>query len=200
MPIPPWVVPDHGEVVELDQVARSLAREAESAHGTGQYCALRWVVGVAPAPLTRRRDVAVWKVMRAESWVALCRAAYDDGEPSDREWERLEVAPRPVRVRGDDVDDIAHGVWRTLGWLLGVLPDPPTALPQRAADGTVVTGTGVLAVRRDPESAAWREADARRRARQRVEARRHWTHIRDRLAATEVPSQRDPTGAAYSSA
>lgn len=53
-------------------------------------------------------------------------------------------------------------------------------------------GAQLYTLRRDPSSEQWRASDEGRRARQRAEARRHWSHIRERLAATEVPEKRGP--------
>lgn len=126
--------------------------------------------------MTHRADAATWEQARAESWVALCVAA-EAPAPTVRDWERLGVDPRPAVVA--DLDH-AYGAWRTLAWLLGVRPDPPVELPERHADGSLVGGPR-YATRPDPASPVWQAAQARRRARARVDAGRHWEHVR-RLA------------------
>lgn len=190
--VPPWVVPPEGHVAALGSAAYSLAVDAKSWHSAGQFGAVRWVARGMTAPVSRRWAVASWTMMRAECWVALCQAAFDDGAPTDREWERLGVAGSPIPYGGAHADDFAHGAWRTLAWLLGVVPDPPVALPDHQEDGTVAPDAQLYTLRPDPESEQSRASDQCRRARQRAEARRHWSHIRDRLAATEVPEGRDP--------
>lgn len=127
--VPPWVVPPEEQVAALGSVAYSLAVDAKSWHGAGQFGAVRWVASGMTAPVSRRWAPASWTMMRAESWVALCQAAFDDGAPTDREWQRLGVEACPIPYGGAHADDFAHGAWRTLAWLLGVLPEPPVAQP-----------------------------------------------------------------------
>lgn len=177
----------------LGSLAYGLAVDAKSWHGAGQFGALRWVARGMTAPVSRRWTPASWTMMRAESWVALCQAAFDDGVPTDREWELLGVAPCPIPYGGGHADDFAHGAWRTLAWLLGVVRDPPVALPDHREDGTVAPDPQLYTLRPDPDSERWRASDQHRRAQQRAQARRHWSHIRERLTATEVPEHRDPT-------
>ena len=109
-------------------MAFELATKVESVHASGQLAAVGWVTGVDPAPVTQREDTVTWALVRAESWVALCQAAQAE-PPTARDWERLGVSPRPL-VAGNA--DFAHGAWRTLAWLLGVHPEPPTELPLRS--------------------------------------------------------------------
>lgn len=174
--IPAWVVPAHKQVVELHFLAYRLAEVIDDAEPGGRLAAVEWVVGLAPAPVTQRRDAASWEQVRAESWVALCVAA-DAPAPTVADWARLGVTAEPAATA--DVE-WAYGAWRTLAWFLGVRSDPPVELPERYADGSLVGGPR-YATRPNPASPAWREAEARRRERARADARRHWQHVR-RLA------------------
>ena len=124
------MIVDQREFELIHHLAHSLATRVGSVHGQGQLAAIGWVAGLRPAPMTQRDERATWKVARAESWVALSVAARSV-EPATDDWPRLGVKPR-AWVAGDE--DFAHGVWRTLAWLLGVRPDPPIELPARDAD------------------------------------------------------------------
>lgn len=144
----------------------------DDAETRGGLAAVEWVVGLAPAPVTHRRAAASWEQARAESWVALCVAAGAPA-PTAPDWTRLGVTAEPAATA--DVE-WAYGAWRTLAWLLGVRADPSVELPERYPDGSLVGGPR-YATRPNPASAAWREAQARRRERARVDAPRHWEHV-----------------------
>lgn len=179
--IPAWVVADHRQMMDFDHLVFELATKVESVHAQGQRAAVEWVTGGRPAPMTQRTEPVTWALARAESWVALCVAAWN-GQPTAREWEQLGVEPRP-RTAGDG--DFAHGAWRTLAWLLGVRPDPPVELPVRDADGTLLPGQDRYATRPNPSSPVWQAADERRRGRNRAEAQRWCQHVRDRVEVAE---------------
>ncbi len=177
---------DHRRVADLDWTAYGLATQLDSRHAQGQCAALGWVVAGHPAPMTGHAEPASWVLARAESWVALCVAA-DQEPPAADEWAQLGVSPRPC-VASDD--DFAHGVWRTLAWLLGVHPDPPTELPERDADGQLVPQGPRYGLRRDESSPLWRRVDQRWRARNQAEAQRWCAHVRRQLAeATPAPAR-----------
>lgn len=179
--IPAWVVADHRQVAEFNYMVFTLATELESVHAQGQLAAVGWITGVRAAPMTQRTQPVTWALGRAESWAALCFAAWN-GTPAARDWQLLGVDSRPT-VAGNA--DFAHGAWRTLAWLLGARPDPPIEVPVRDADGNLPPGEERFGYRGDPTSLAWQAADQRRRDRNRAEARRYWQHIRDRVDASE---------------
>lgn len=174
--VPAWVAPPHAQVVELHHLAYRLAEVIGDAEARGRLAAVEWVVGLAPAPVTHRRDAASWEQARAESWVALSVAAGEPA-PTAADWARLGVTAEPAGTA--DVES-AYGAWRTLAWLLGVRSDPPVELPERYPDGSLVGGPR-YATRPNPASPAWLEAQERRRERAGADARRHWEHVR-RLA------------------
>ena len=180
--IPAWVVADHRQVVELNYLAYALATKVDSVHGQGQLAAVEWVTGGRVSPMTHRDEPVSWALARAESWVALCVAA-NNNEPPPSDWAMLGVEPRPWGA-GDG--DFAHGAWRTLAWLLGVRPDPPIELPRRDEDGQLEPGGERYATRPDPTSPYWREADQRRRQRNRAEAQDWFRHVRSQIDAAEV--------------
>src|ERR1700754_3253332 len=166
---PAWAVPPPHALQEcwasLDR------RRAWTARDEGTWDVLSWVALGDSAPLTgridRSRDSA-----RAESWVALCVAA-DVPPPTARDWERLQVEPRPARK----VDpEYAFGVWRTLAWLLGVREDWPVYTSWHLA-AELPTPHPHHYVRRAERDEAWHVADAAAREQAMAEARRWWTHI-----------------------
>lgn len=174
--VPAWVAPQHRQVVELHYLTYGLVEAIGDGEARGQLAAVGWVVGGDRTPATYWSAPATWEQARAESWVALCVAA-EAPPPTEQDWARLGVSPRPTVV--DDVDS-AYGVWRTLAWLLGVRPDPPVELPERDEGGELVGGPLYVA-RPDPSSPIWQAAEARRRRERLEDARRHWQHVR-RLA------------------
>ncbi|MGH3866234.1 MAG: hypothetical protein ACRDQ4_08905 [Pseudonocardiaceae bacterium] len=180
--VPAWVVPSVGEVAEYGGMAFRLAEITECVQARGQCAALCWLIGRDPAPITRSEGLvtpggAVW-----ESWLALCLAA---GRPVVVEEERARLGI-PQRRTGGQVPWWAHGVWRTLGWLVGERSDPPIQLPVRAVDGSIVPGTEVFTVRRNPESALWRAAEEGRERRELAEAVEQWRKVRPGPVPTGV--------------
>jgi hypothetical protein len=181
--IPAWVKADHRHVVDLHRTAHGLAAQLDSLHAQGQLAALGWVVSGERAPITHRTEPATWELVRAESWVALCVAA-GDVLPTANEWARLGMSPRPCLVPDDD---FAHGTWRTLAWLLGVHPDPPTELPGRDEDGNLIPDREPrFGLRRDESSPLWQRIDRAWRARNRAEAQRWCAHVRRQLHSPEA--------------
>jgi hypothetical protein len=73
-----------------------------------------------------------------------------------------------------------------LSWVSGEHPDPPIQLPVRAADGSILAGTEVYTVTRNPESPSWRAAEERRERRELAEAVEWWHNVRP----ATVPSGR----------
>ena len=167
---PGWVVPPLNEVAEYGQTAFRLEEITRCVQARGQCAALCWLIGRDPAPITRRQDPVTRETAQSESWFALCLAA---GRPFavEQKWQRLGIAARRT---GGSVPWWAHGVWRTLSWLLGEHDDPPIPLPVRAEDGTIMPGTEVYAVPGNPESPLWRAAEARRERRELAEAFAWW--------------------------
>jgi hypothetical protein len=167
---PAWVVPPVERLSDYGQIALRLVEITGCVQARGQCAALRWVFGMDPAPVTGRQGRVTREAARAESWLAVCMAA---GRPFAvvREWERLGIEPGPI---GPEDAWWAHGVWRTLSWLLGERDDPPCRLPARAADGAVVPGGEVWTARPDPSSAVWRAAEAERERRELAEASEYW--------------------------
>ena len=184
--IPAWVKADHRRIADLHWTAHGLAMQLDSLHAQGQLAALGWVVSGEHAPMTHRVEPATWALARAESWVALCVAACGVLPTAD-EWARLRTPSRPCRVPDDD---FAHGAWRTLAWLLGVNPDPPTELPDRDEDGNLISDREPrFGLRRDESSPLWQQVDRAWRARNRAEAQRWCAHVRRQLRSSEdVPA------------
>jgi hypothetical protein len=152
--IPTWVAPAHLDVAACHRTVVRLADVTSSHEALGQVAALGWVVGLRPAPLTQREERVTRDLVRAEHWLALCAAAAQ-AEPSQTEWQRFAVEPRPM-VAGDA--EFAFGAWSVLGWLLGERLDPLVELPRRAPDGSVPPGERLYVTRPRPNSAAWRQA------------------------------------------
>jgi hypothetical protein len=116
--LPRWVVPPVHAVEECDRVARrslELPRYRATSRDSGVAAALVWLTLGEVSPLTQRfgggrwdppgatpdDSTATWccdvtfEMARAESWVALSRAA-DAPPPSDDDWRRLGVEPAPA--------------------------------------------------------------------------------------------------------
>jgi hypothetical protein len=178
--IPPWVVPAVDDVAEYGQMAVRLEEITDCVQARGQCAGLCWLIGIDPAPITRRETPVTRDAARWESWLALCLAA---GRPFAVEQERARLGI-PQRRTDGQVPWWAHGVWRTLSWVLGERPDPPIQLPVRAVDGSVVPGTEVYTVTRNPESPLWWAAEERRERRELAEAVQWWRTMRSRTAQT----------------
>jgi hypothetical protein len=153
-------------------------RGTRSIRDTGVLEALGWIGQGDISPLSnkigRSRDGA-----RAESWLALCLAAGQTA-PTDRDWERLGVQPRPLAphfAKAAEDREYPFGVWRTLAWLLGVREDWPvyTSWHRSASLPNPYPHHDVPRARRD---AAWHAADASAREQASVEAHHWWTHVR----------------------
>ena len=137
----------------------------------GQCAALCWLLGSAvPTPITQRVGAVTQAAARLESRLALCAAA---GQLSEVDCERARFGIPSMRIVEGSAW-WAHGVWRTLSWLLGERPDPPFQLPVLAEDGSVCPGTEVYAVPRNPDAPWWRAMEAGREQRELAEASRWW--------------------------
>ncbi|MGH3846606.1 MAG: hypothetical protein ACRDS0_35090 [Pseudonocardiaceae bacterium] len=180
--IPEWVVPSVDDVAEYGGMAVRLEEITECVQARGQCAALCWLIGRDPAPITRRQGLVSRDAARWESWLALCLAA---GRPGAVEEERARLGI-PQRRTDGQVPWWAHGVWRALSWVSGEHPDPPIQLPVRAADGSILAGTEVYTVTRNPESPSWRAAEQRRERRELAEAVEWWHNVRP----ATVPSGR----------
>ena len=172
--IPSWVAPAHRDVADGHRIVVGLADVTGSHEALGQIAGLGWVVGLRPAPLTQREERVSRELVRAEHWLALCAAA-EQAEPSESEWQRFGIEPRPM-VAGNG--EFAYGAWSVLGWLLGERLDPPVELPRRAADGSVPPGERLYVSRPRPDSPVWQDAQWRRRERHRDEALVAWRRAR----------------------
>ena len=146
--IPAWVAPSVDDVAEYGQMAVRLEEVTGCVQARGQCAALCWLIGRDPPPITRRESLVTRDAARWESWLALCLAV---GRPFAVEQERARLGI-PQRRTDGQVPWWAHGVWRTLSWVLGERCDPPVQLPVRAADGSIVPGTEVYTVPANPES------------------------------------------------
>jgi hypothetical protein len=175
--IPSWVVPSVDDVAEYGQMAFRLEEITRCVQARGQCAALCWLIGNDPSPMTAYEGPVTRQWARSESWVALCIAvAAVHPVAVEEEWERRLGAPlRPVAA-GDGW--WAHGVWRTLSWALGERSDPPIQLPVRAVDGSIVPGTEVYTVPRNPESPLWWAAEEGRERRELAEAFQWWQTMR----------------------
>lgn len=182
--IPEWVMPPEDEVAAYGGMAFQLLEITGCVQARGQCDALCWLIRNEPAPITHCEVPATRFAARVESRLALCTAvAAVDPRAVDQELKRLGVVPlRAVAVRDGWW---AHGVWRTLSWVLGERPDPPLQLPLRMADGSIMPGTEVYAVTRNPESPLWRAAEEGRQRRELAEAVSWWRKVSAGTVDTE---------------
>ena len=202
--LPRWVVPPVHAVQECDRVARrsmELPRYRATSRDSGVAAALVWFTLGEVSPLTQRVGGGIWdppgatpddstatwcssvtfELARAESWVALSRAA-DAPPPSGDDWRRLGVEPAPAK----DCDrEFSYGVWRALAWLLGVREDFPIYTSwDRAAEVPHDRPHLRTPVRGGQPDEAWHAAEQAAQDQAQRDARRHWEHVRSRLDAT----------------
>lgn len=177
--IPSWVAPAHRDVADCHRIVVRLADVTGSHEALGQVAALGWVVSLRPAPLTQREERVTRELVGAEHRLALYAAA-EQAEPSESEWQRFGVEPRPMAAGNAE---FAYGAWSVLGWLLGDRLDPPVELPRRAADGTVPPGERLYVTRPRPDSPVWQDTQRRRRERHRDEALTAWRQAREATAS-----------------
>ena len=202
--MPPWVMPPVHAVEECARVARrsmELPRYRATSRDSGVAAALVWLTIGEVSPLTQRfgggtwnppdatpdDSTAIWcsdvtfEMARAESWVALSRAA---GAPPhlDGDWHRLGVEPATAK----ECDrEYAYGVWRALAWLLGVREDFPIYTSwHRSAEIPHDRPHLRVPVRGGQPDAAWHTAEQTAQDQAQRDARRHWEHVRSRLNAT----------------
>jgi len=167
---PGWVVPSLGEFAAYGGMAFQLEEITGCWQARGQCAAVCWLIGINPTPMTDSHGPVTMDVARRESWLALGVAA---GCPAATNRARQRLGLFPFRlVAGSQW--WAHGVWRTLSWVVGQCPDPPIALPVLAEDGSVCPGTQVYAIPRQPDAVWWRESEARRERRELAEACQAW--------------------------
>lgn len=183
--VPEWVVPEPQQVGDLARYTRWLAEDMGHRTAQGEWAAVRWVTGQGIPPLTGMIESATWELARAQSWVALSRAA-NGTLPTTREWLGLGVSPRPIAA-GDR--EFAYGAWRALAWLLGVRPASITEPPPRDADGVVLPGTELMSSPARPQDPAWQAGQQPRRERDIADARVWWEHVRARVAVTELSTR-----------
>jgi hypothetical protein len=81
-------------------------------------------------------------------------------------------------------DDFAHGVWRTLAWLLGVRTDWLVHGPGEVAAGLAFDRPHIYVPRQRQDTPQWLAADRASRDQAEHEAYRHWRHIRALADAT----------------
>jgi hypothetical protein len=168
---PAWVVPPLSEVVSYCPMAFRLEEITGCVQARGQCAAVRWLMGTTdPAPITRVEGAVTRDAARLESWLALCAAA---GRLSEVDRARSRVGVGPMRIV-EGSRWWAHGVWQTLSWVLGEREDPPIEIPVLAEDGSILPGTQVYAVPRNPESALWRRSESRREQLELAEAYQWW--------------------------
>jgi hypothetical protein len=156
--LPAWVVPPAVEVDDLFWMARALRKDPASGRITARGAAVVWVLGGVAAPVTGRTETPVTRgLASAEMWAALVVCARNTPPPSAdvcAGWG-VQYLP-PMAAVGLDTGD---GVARTLGWLLGTLPERPARLPSRNSDGRVLTAEELYtdAVARTPDRHRLRE-------------------------------------------
>ncbi len=166
-----WVVPPLSEIVTYCPMAFRLVEITGCVQARGQCAAVRWLMGTTdPAPITEGQSAVTRDAARLESRLALCMAA---GRPAEADQARARLGVPPLLIV-EGSRWWAHGVWRTLSWVLGERGDPPIELPVVAEDGSILPGTQVYAVPRNPESALWRRSEARREQLELDEAYRWW--------------------------
>jgi len=168
---PEWVAPPLVEFKTYGRMAFRLEEITGCWQAVGQCAAVCWLVGVnCTAPMTESRDPATVEAARRESWLALGVAA---GYLAATDQARARLGLPPFRlVSGSRW--WAHGVWRTLSWVVGDRADPPILLPVLAEDGSICPGTQVYAMPRQPDAAWWRASEAKREQRELAEACRAW--------------------------
>ncbi len=182
LPLHPWVVPSFEQVEECQRVAWNLLGTGVDERDRGSIRALMWVTVGEGSPMTERLGSdASREQARAESWVALCVAA-GKSAPTERDWQRLGVAPRPAVT---DDREFAYGAWRTLAWLLGVREDWPLHTAWHRAAEIPPERPHVYVPKAQRNTEAWRAADRASRDQAERDALRHWQHIRERADATD---------------
>jgi len=179
--IPQWVVPEPREVGDLRRYTRWAGQDMGHVTAQGEWAVVEWVVGGERPPITGMIESVTWELARAQSWVALSRAA-NGTLPTTREWAALGVSPRPTAA-GDR--EFAYGVWRALAWVLGVRPTSITRPPARDVDGVVLPGTELMSLPARPADRVWQAGQQPRRDREIAEARVWWEHVRAKVAITE---------------
>ena len=168
---PEWAVPSLTEFAAYGGMAFQLEAITGCVQARGQCAAVCWLTGSRDlAPITEGQGAVTRDAARLESRLALCMAA---GRPSAADRVRARLGVPPLRIV-EGSRWWAHGVWRTLSWVLGERKDPPIQLSIRAEDGSVIPGTEVYAMPRNPESALWRRSEARREQLELAEAYRWW--------------------------
>ncbi len=168
---PEWVVPPLNEFAAYGGMAFQLAEITGCVQARGQCAAVCWLLGSRRrAPITEGQGAVTRDAARLESRLALGMAA---GRPSEADRYRARLGVPPLRIVEGSAW-WAHGVWRVLSWVLGEREDPPIQLSLRAEDGSVIPGTEVYAVPRNPESALWLRSEARREQLELAEAYRWW--------------------------
>jgi hypothetical protein len=107
--VPGWVVPQGQEVIDCHR----LTVNAGDPFRRGVSAALRWVLGVAPGPLTDASPRASAQMAEDEFFVA----------------GKVELGDSPLSAIHPAAT--AQGIGRTLSWLLGWEHRPPIDLPRR---------------------------------------------------------------------
>jgi len=168
---PAWVVPSLVEFKTYGRMAFRLEEITGCWQAVGQCAAVCWLVGLnCTTPMTDSRDPVTVEAAQREAWLALGVAA---GYPAATDHARARLGLPPFRVVAGS-RWWAHGVWRTLSWVVGDRADPPIALPVLAEDGSVCPGTQVYAMPRQPDAAWWRACEAKRERRELAEACQAW--------------------------
>ncbi|MDN5851251.1 MAG: hypothetical protein L0K86_00130 [Actinomycetia bacterium] len=208
--LPSWVVPPLHAVQECDRVARrslDLPPFRATSRDVGVASALVWLTLGEVSPMTQRFGGGAWdppdgsrsdprtrwcssvtyEMARAESWVALSRAA-EAPPPSDDDWRRLVVEPA---LATECEREYAYGAWRALAWLLGVREDFPIYTSwHRSAEIPHDRPHLRAPVRGGIPDVAWDAAEQAAQDQACRDARRHWEHIRSRLDATADSASR----------
>ena len=136
MPVEPtWAAPEIAQVVDLMWLAYGSWARSGSQRSAAVMATAAWVRGGRPAPVTERTDAPVMRAhAEAELWATFVVATPSFPAASMCVERGLDYRPPVV------FDHVwAVGAAATLRWLLGMSESSPMPLPQRRADGSLVS-------------------------------------------------------------
>ena len=173
--IPAWAAPAAQAVADAHRIAHVTYADLGDLRAGGVSASINWATGGQDAPITERTEPVTRDLVQAEWMLA---GSVELGSTS-MVWGA--ITPREPVVRDRTW---AVGVGAALGWLLGVHPRPPVAIPRRHPDGTTPTAEDLyremVAARPHASWLPEQRAEARRRATQAAETYRRLAALADR--------------------